>query len=99
LPCSRPLQGRRGPHCCCSATVGLILLIACVNVTHLQLVRSMERQQELAIRQALVVAATGDAAVIMESLLISLIAAFVEWARDPACMGCWPSRLRRCLAH
>ncbi len=35
------------------ATVGIILLIACVNVTHLQLVRTMERQREMAIRKAL----------------------------------------------
>jgi putative ABC transport system permease protein len=56
------------------ATVALILLIACVNVTHLQLVRSMERQRELAIRKAL-----GSSSrrviqpVILESLLVSLI--------------------------
>ena len=56
------------------ATVALILLIACVNVTHLQLVRSMERQRELAIRQAL-----GSSRwqviqpVIIESLLLSLL--------------------------
>ncbi len=56
------------------ATVGLILLIACVNVTHLQLVRSMERERELAIRRAL-----GSSSrqvmqpVILESLLVSLI--------------------------
>jgi putative ABC transport system permease protein len=56
------------------ATVALILLIACVNVTHLQLVRSMERQRELAIRRAL-----GSSSrrviqpVILESLLVSLI--------------------------
>jgi len=35
------------------ASAGLILLIACVNVMHLELVRSMERQRELAIRRAL----------------------------------------------
>ena len=56
------------------ATVGLILLIACVNVTHLQLVRSMERQHELSIRKAL-----GSSRrqmiqpVILESLLVSLL--------------------------
>ncbi len=56
------------------AAVALILLIACVNVTHLQLVRSMERQRELAIRRAL-----GSSnwqvmqPVILESLLVSLI--------------------------
>ena len=56
------------------ATVALILLIACVNVTHLQLVRSMERQRELAIRKAL-----GSSRwqvmqpVILESLLLSLL--------------------------
>jgi putative ABC transport system permease protein len=56
------------------AAVALILLIACVNVTHLQLVRSMERQRELAIRRAL-----GSSRrqviqpVILESLLVSLI--------------------------
>jgi len=56
------------------AAVGLILLIACVNVTHLQLVRSMERERELAIRRAL-----GSSSrqvmqpVILESLLVSLI--------------------------
>jgi predicted permease len=56
------------------ATVGLILLIACVNVTHLQLVRSMERQREIAIRKAL--GSSGWQVmqpVILESLLVSLI--------------------------
>ncbi len=56
------------------AAVALILLIACVNVTHLQLVRSMERRRELAIRRAL-----GSSSwqvmrpVILESLLVSFI--------------------------
>ena len=56
------------------STVGFILLIACVNVTHLQLVRSMERQREIAIRKAL-----GSSRrqvmrpVIIESLLVSFI--------------------------
>src|SRR5579872_294545 len=56
------------------ATAGLILLIACVNVTHLQLVRSIEQQREIAIRNAL-----GSSRwqvtrpVILEGLLVSLI--------------------------
>jgi putative ABC transport system permease protein len=56
------------------AAVALILLIACVNVTHLQLVRSMQRQRELAIRKAL-----GSSRwqvmrpVILEGLLLSLL--------------------------
>jgi putative ABC transport system permease protein len=55
-------------------TAGFILLIACVNVTHLQLVRSTDRQRELAIRRAL-----GSSRwqimqpVILESLLLSLL--------------------------
>jgi putative ABC transport system permease protein len=55
------------------AAVGIILLIACVNVTHLGLARSLDRQRELAVRTAL-----GSTRwqlgrlVIAESLLISL---------------------------
>jgi predicted permease len=55
------------------AAVVMILLIACVNVTHLQLARSIERQRELAVRTAL-----GSSRwqlsrlVIAESFLLSL---------------------------
>lgn len=58
------------------AAVGIILLIACVNVTHLELARSIDRQRELAIRTAL-----GSSRwqlgrlVIAESLLISIAGA------------------------
>ena len=56
------------------AAVAIILLIACVNVTHLEMARSIERQRELAVRTAL-----GSShwqlgrVVISESLLISVI--------------------------
>ena len=54
--------------------VGIILLIACVNLTHLQLVRSMTRQREIAIRKAL-----GSSRwqvmrpVLLESLLLAML--------------------------
>jgi len=57
-------------------TVGIILLIACVNVIHLQLVRAMERQREIAIAKAL---GAGHWQVIrpvlMESLLLAALGA------------------------
>jgi len=58
------------------SAVGLILLIACVNVMHLYLARSVERQRELAVRTAL-----GSSRlqlgrlVMMESLLLSVAGA------------------------
>jgi putative ABC transport system permease protein len=58
------------------ATAGLILLIACVNLTHLELVRSLERHREISIRKAL-----GSSRwqvvqpVLIETLLVSLTGA------------------------
>jgi predicted permease len=79
VPLQKALTGNARPTLLLLwATVGFILLIACVNVTHLQLVRSMERQREIAIRKAL-----GSSLrqvmrpVILESLLVSLLGAVV----------------------
>jgi putative ABC transport system permease protein len=75
LPLQKALTGDARPTLLLLwATVGIILLIACVNVTHLQLVRSMERQREIAIRKAL--GSSGWQVmqpIVFESLLVSLI--------------------------
>jgi putative ABC transport system permease protein len=75
VPLGEALTGKARPTLILLwATVGIILLIACVNVTHLQLVRAMERQREIAIRKAL-----GSSRwqvmrpVILESLLLALL--------------------------
>ncbi|MGA2251646.1 ADOP family duplicated permease [Terracidiphilus sp.] len=75
LPMAEALTGPARPTLMLLwATVGMILLIACVNVTHLQLVRAMERQREIAIRKAL-----GSSRwqvmrpVILESLLLAML--------------------------
>ncbi len=58
------------------AAVAMILLIACVNVTHLELARSIERQRELAVRTALGSSRWQLRRLVMaESLLISLCGA------------------------
>jgi putative ABC transport system permease protein len=55
------------------ASVGLILLIACVNVTHLYLARAVERQREFAVRAALGSSRLQmERLVMVEGLLLSL---------------------------
>ncbi|HEX3436890.1 MAG TPA: ABC transporter permease [Pseudacidobacterium sp.] len=56
------------------AAVGMILLIACVNVTHLILARSIDRQRELAVRTALGSPRWKLGRIVLaESFLVSLI--------------------------
>ncbi len=74
VPLQEELTGKARPMLLLLlAAVGIILLIACVNVTHLELARSIERQRELAVRTALGSSRWQLRQLVMaEGLLISL---------------------------
>lgn len=79
VPLQEELTGKARPMLLMLfAAVGMILLIACVNVTHLELARSIERQRELAVRTALGSSRWNLARlVIAEGLLLSLAGALL----------------------
>ena len=70
------------------ASVGVVLLIACVNVSHLLLARAMDRQKEIALRAALGASRSAVARQLtVEAALMAVVSATVGFA-----LGRWALR-------
>ena len=85
----RQLADRR--WCSCSASVGVVLLIACVNVSQLLLARAVDRQKEIALRAALGASrAAVTRQLTVEAALLAIVASIA---------AAWCSGGGRCRPH
>lgn len=101
MPLQNDVVGRVAtPMLILLGAVGLVLLIVCANVAHLVLVRASERQQELAIRQALgASSARLTRQMLTESAVLATVGAIVgllvaAWGMQ-ALISMAPSRVPR----